>query len=143
MRYLLDTNVISDVTRPTPATALTDWLGQQVDTDLFVCTLTLAEIRRGILEKAPGRKRRELEAWFSGSAGPQAMFHGRVLPFDDRAALVWAEIMARGTALGRPRSALDMVIAATAIANQCVIVTGNERHFVGIVDVVNPLHAGA
>jgi predicted nucleic acid-binding protein len=56
--------------------------------------MTVAEIRRGILEKPAGKKRRELESWFSGPEGPQALFAGRVLPFDERASLIWARLMA-------------------------------------------------
>jgi toxin FitB len=138
-RYLLDTNIISETTKPQPAPAAIDWLGRQADADLFISTLTLAEIRRGILQKAAGRKRHQLETWFAGPEGPQALFRGRILPFDEQAAIAWAEIMAEGTATGRPRSALDMIIAATALANGCVVVTLNRRHFEDIVDVIDPL----
>ncbi|MBP0650411.1 PIN domain-containing protein, partial [Mycobacterium tuberculosis] len=69
---------------------------------------------------------------------PQALFAGRILAFDDGAALVWARLMAEGKAAGRPRSALDMIIAAVAEANGCVVVTDNERDFHG-VEVVNPV----
>ena len=137
-RYLLDTNIISDVTKPVPRKALTTWLGAQADQDLFIASLTVAEIRRGLLEKPPGNKRRELERWFAGPEGPQALFAGRVLPFDEAAALIWAQLMAHGTAAGRPRSALDMIIAAIANANDCVLVTDNEKDFAGI-RVFNPL----
>lgn len=141
-RYLLDTNIISDATKPAPSQALLDWLAHQADDDLFIATLSIAEIQRGILEKDKGRKRRELEAWFRGPEGPQALFAERVLPFDERAALVWARLMAEGTAAGRPRSALDMLIAATAEANDCVVVSGNARHFQGVVPFLNPFKPG-
>jgi toxin FitB len=140
-RYLLDTNIISQVTKPLPSQALLEWLADQADDTLFISSLSLAEICRGILEKPPGKKRRELDAWFSGSEGPQALFRGRVLAFDERAALVWGRLMSEGTAAGRPRSALDMVVAAIAEVNECVLVTDNEKHFSG-VSVVNPLHPG-
>lgn len=141
-RYLLDTSIVSQATKLQPPPRLADWLGRQINADLFISTLTVGEIRRGILEKNPGRKRQELETWFGGPDGPLALFLGRVLPFDERAALEWARIMAEGTAVGRPRSALDMVIAATAAANQCAVVTVNERHFHGAIEVVNQLHTG-
>jgi predicted nucleic acid-binding protein len=128
-RFLLDTNIVSEVVRPRPAPALLDWLGGQPNEGLYISTLTLAEIRRGILAKEAGRRRRELEAWFAGPEGPQALFAGRVLPFDERAALEWARIMAEGTAAGRPRSALDVVVAATATAHGLTVATANERHF--------------
>ena len=137
-RYLLDTNIISNVTKPNPSTALLAWMAEQADTDLFISALTVAEIRRGLLEKPKGRKRALLETWFAGPEGPQALFAGRVFPFDEKAALVWARLMAAGTAKGRPRSALDMIIAAVAEANDCVVVTDNEKDFVGL-NFVNPL----
>jgi predicted nucleic acid-binding protein len=137
-RYLLDTNIISNVTRPVPSEALLVWMGEKVDDDLFVASLTVAEIRRGILEKPAGRKRDQLDAWFSGPEGPSALFAGRVLPFDEKAALIWARLMADGTAKGRPRSALDTIIAAIAEANDCIVVTDNEKDFAGI-EIVNPL----
>jgi predicted nucleic acid-binding protein len=137
-RYLLDTNIISNVTKPNPSAALLDWMAEQADNDLFISALTVAEIRRGVLEKPAGRKRALLETWFTGSEGPQALFAGRVLPFDERAGLIWAQLMADGTARGRPRSALDMMIAAVAEANDCVVVTDNEKDFTGL-KLVNPL----
>ncbi len=138
MRHLLDTNIISNITKPTPSEPLLTWMSQQHDDDLFVASLTIAEIRRGVLEKPPGKRRDQLEAWFSGPEGPQALFAGRVLPFDERAGLIWARLMADGKAKGRPRSALDMIIAAIAEANGCVVVTDNEKDFED-VQIVNPL----
>ena len=72
--------------------------------------------------------------------GLQALFAGRVLPFDEKAGLIWARLMADGTAKGRPRSPLDMIVAAVAEANDCVVVTENERHFAGL-KIVNPTRA--
>jgi len=137
-RYLLDTNVISEATKSRPLPTLIEWLGQQDDATLFIATLTLAEIRRGILEKAAGSKRRALEKWFTGPEGPRTLFRGRILSFDEESALEWARLMAEGTALGRPRSAIDMMIAAIASAHRSTVVTLNERHFRGAVAVINP-----
>ena len=60
------------------------------------------------------------------------------MPFDEKAALVWARLMADGRDRGRPRSALDMIIAAIAEANACVVVTDNVKDFHG-VEIINPL----
>jgi predicted nucleic acid-binding protein len=137
-RYLLDTNIISNVVKPEPSEALLAWLGAQRDDDLFIASLTIAEIQRGILEKPAGRKRQVLEAWFAGPEGPQSLFAGRVLPFDGRAALIWAKLMADGKRMGRPRNSLDMIVASVAAANDCVVATDNEKDF-GDVDFLNPL----
>ncbi len=137
-RYLLDTNIISNAVKPKPSEALLAWMREQHDADLFIAALTLAEIRRGILEKSKGRKHDALQKWFAGPEGPQALFDGRILPFDAKSALIWAQLMASGKAAGTPRSALDMIIAAIAEANDCVLVTDNDKDFAGIT-FINPL----
>jgi len=136
-RYLLDTNIISNVTKPAPSESLIEWMIGQSDDDLFISSLTVADIRRGILDMPRGKKRDRLDAWFVGPEGPQSLFTGRVLPFDEQAALVWARLMSEGRAAGRPRSDLDMIIAAVAETNECMIVTDNEKHFPGL-NVLNP-----
>lgn len=137
-RYLLDTNIISNTIKPLPSETFIRWMAEQTDESLFISSLSLAEIWRGILEKPTGKKRREPAAWFSGPEGPQSLFRGRVLPFDENAALIWGDLMAAGSAAGRPRSALDMVIAAIAQSNNCILVTDNEKHF-PTIDIFNPL----
>ena len=138
MRYLLDTNIISNIVKPAPSESLMAWMAEQIDQDLYIASLTVAEIRRGVLEK-PARKRRDrLEIWFFSPERPQALFAGRILPFDEKAGLIWARLMADGKAKGQPRSALDTIIAAVAEANACVVVTDNEKDFAGI-EVLNPM----
>jgi predicted nucleic acid-binding protein len=139
-RYLLDTSIISNVTKPAPSESLLAWMAEQVDEDLYIASLTVAEIRRGVLERPAGRKRDRIEAWFAGPEGPSALFAGRILPFDEEAALAWARLMAEGTVAGRPRNALDTIIAAIAETNGCIVVTDNERDFPG-VEMMNPLRA--
>jgi predicted nucleic acid-binding protein len=141
MRYLLDTNIISNVAKPSPPGALVAWMEKQSDEDLFISSLTVGEIWRGVLDKPAGKRRDQLEAWFSGPEGPQALFAGRILPFDEKAGLIWARLMADGKSQGRPRSALDMVIAAIAAANDCLVVTDNTKHFRG-VKTLNPMRGG-
>lgn len=139
-RYLLDTNVISNAIKPTPSESLLQWLANQQDEDLHISSLTVAEIQRGILDKPKGKKRAQLDAWFAGPEGLQALFKGRVFPFDEHAALVWARLMSEGKTAGRPRSDLDMIVAAVAEVNECLLVTDNEKHFPGI-PILNPLRA--
>ncbi len=141
-RYLLDTNIISNVVKPQPSELLLAWWAEQLDESLFISSLTVAEIRRGILERPRGKKREALDAWFAGPEGPQSLFAGRILPFDDKAGLIWAELMAEGKAAGRPRSGLNMIVAAVAGANDCMVVTDNEKDFAGI-QFVNPMRGTA
>jgi predicted nucleic acid-binding protein len=61
MRYLLDTNSLGNITKAVPSGTLIAWMAEQTDEDLFIASLTIAEIRRGILEKPAGKKRDELD----------------------------------------------------------------------------------
>lgn len=95
-RYLLDINIISNILKPQPSASLLAWMEAQRDEDLFIASLTIGEIRRGIVEKPPGKKPDVLDTWFTGPEGPQGLFAGRTLPFDDKAGLIWAGLMAEG-----------------------------------------------
>ncbi|CAH1653371.1 VapC ribonuclease Y4jK [Hyphomicrobiales bacterium] len=141
MRYLLDTSIIGNVTGSSPSQSLLAWLAEQDDDDLYIASLTVAEIRRGILETPAGKRRNDLEDWFGGPEGPQALFAGRVLPFDAAASLIWARMMADAKASGQPRSALARIIAAVAEANGCIVVTDNAKGFPG-VEIINPMCEG-
>jgi len=139
-RYILDTNIISNVTKPRPSESLVAWLSEQADEDLFIASLTVAEIWFGVLEKPAGKKRAQLERWFAGPEGPQSLFAGRVLAFDEHAGLIWARLMAAGAGAGRQRSALDMILAAVAESNDCIVVTDNEKDFTGL-RFINPMRS--
>jgi predicted nucleic acid-binding protein len=137
---LLDTNIISNPLKPRPSDSLIAWLDDQADEDLFTCSLNLAEIWSGVLELPAGKRRREMEMWFTGPRGPQAFFQGRLLAFDESAALVWGRLMSDDVKAGRPRSPVDMIVAAVAEANGCTLVTDNEKHFAGL-KFINPMRS--
>lgn len=115
-------------------------MAAQFDDELFISSWTVAEICRGILGLPESRKRQNLTDWFSGPKGVLAAFSGRIFDFDVAAAQVWARLMVEGKQAGRTRSVSDIVIAAIAEANGCVVVTDNERDFVGI-EICNPMRA--
>jgi predicted nucleic acid-binding protein len=138
--FLLDTNILSDAIKPIPSPLLLAWMEAQEDDQLFISSVSVAEILRGILDKPAGRKRSALEAWFAGPSGPRSLFAGRILSFDETAALVWARLMSDGRARGKPRSEVDMLVAAIAEANDCVIVTDNTRDFSGL-GTIDPMRS--
>ena len=137
-RYLLDTNIISETIKPRPSPLLAKWFENQRDDNLFISSLTLAEIRRGILDLSKGKTRDALHKWFLSVDGPSSIFRGRILPFNETAAFIWAELMVEGKKIGRPRDGFDMIIASVARANDCIIATNNEKDFVGL-KIINPL----
>lgn len=140
--YLLDSNIISNSTKPTPSAPLAAWMADQDSENLFLAGITIGELWRGILELPASRKRRELEEWFHGPEGLLRLFSGRILSLDAKAGLIWGRLMAEGVRLGRPRSAMDMLLAAIAEANGCLLVTDNEKHFAGM-KFLNPMRRPA
>jgi toxin FitB len=137
-RYLLDTAILEHVIKPTSSAALAAWLDEQPDESLYICSMNLAEIWNGILQLAAGEKRSKQEGWFSTPKGRRVIFGGRVLKFDDNAALIWARLMAERGAAGLPCAPIDMIYAAIAEANHCILVTDNEDRFTGL-HVLNPM----
>jgi len=132
--YLVDANVLSEATRPHPDPKVLAWLDRH-DASLYVSTLTLAEIVKGIHLLAPGRKRRALEMWFEELV---ASFAGRTVPFDIGTSLTWGAFYAKHERAGRCLSSFDSLIAATALAHGHTLATRNVADFPDDVDVVNP-----
>lgn len=91
-----------------------------------------------VIKRHSDPQREVLEAWFSGLEGPQALFARRILPFNDRAGLICARLMADVKIAGRSRNGLDMIVASVAETNGCVVVTDNEKNFAGL-QFINPL----
>ena len=127
--YLLDTNIISDVVKPTPNPALAKWMFGQEDASLFISSITLGEIIKGINQLPKGKKRTHLEEWFNGPQGPAQLFSGRVLDFDSASALAWGKHLAQDKATGNQRGPIDVMIGSIAQVNGCVVATLNEKDF--------------
>ena len=137
MSFLLDTNVVSEWTRPRPDRGVTDWLAQVDEDSVFLSVVTFAELRHGI-ERLPASKRRtRLDEWLRIDL--PLRFEQRILPVDGAIADAWGRLVARHEAAGRPIHAMDALIAATAEAHALTLVTRNTSDFdASIVSVVNP-----
>ena len=120
---LLDTDVLSMLRRPDRAPAVSAWLGRQDEGSLYISVITLGEIERGI---ALQRRRdpdfaRDLSDWVARTV---ALFGDRLLPFGAEEARIWGRLSAE---IGHTGS--DLMIAATALAHNAAVATGNRRHF--------------
>ena len=135
---LLDTNVLSELMRPTPEPRVVRWLDSCSGDDIWVSAVTEAEILLGV-RLLPAGRRRDALADLAGRMF-EDVFSGRCLPFDARAAVVYARIVATRTQAGRPISVEDAQIAAIARAGELSLATRNVKDFAGIDDleIVDP-----
>jgi predicted nucleic acid-binding protein len=132
--FLLDTNVVSEPSKPRPNPSVLAWLEAQSSSHLFISVLTLGEIAYGVDRLPQGERRERLLGWQAGLH--QRQFAGRTLDVTRNIALDWArmEVVA-----GRTLSAFDALIAATARVNDLTLATRNERDFLRLgVRVINP-----
>jgi predicted nucleic acid-binding protein len=127
VNLLLDTNVVSEATRPQPSAKVLDWIAAQNSDSLFISAITLGELRRGALLLAAGKKRKALLRWIE--TGIKADFAGRILPVDTLVMEHWAQLEATTTTTGRRLPLLDSLLAATALAHDLTLATRNLADF--------------
>ena len=134
---VLDTNVVSEMMRATPAPNVVAWLNDQEASLLFLTAVTVGEIRYGLRVLPQGKRRRFLEEGFERIL--TVAFPGRILAFDEAAAQRYGEIMGRRKEIGRPLATLDGQIASIAWSNGCSVATRNVQDFMECgVEVINP-----
>lgn len=138
---VLDTNVVSETMRATPNPEVIAWMDSQRAERLFVAAVTEAEIRAGVAFLPDGARRRNLADAAQRAFG--RLFADRILPFDSRAARVYAEVAARRRRSGRPISPADCQIAAIALSRSMALATRNVRDFADTgVELIDPWTAG-
>jgi predicted nucleic acid-binding protein len=131
-RYLVDANVLSEATKPSPDPRILSWLASN-EPDLAVDPIILGEVGFGILLLPRGRRRNRLERWFE-----EGMRRLHCIPFEAQTGLRWAELLAALRTAGRAMPIKDSLIAATALSHDLAVATLNRRDFdaagVAIVD---------
>ena len=138
---LLDTNVVSEAMKPSPARAVMDWLREQAMQQLAISAVTVAEIRYGLARLPQGSRRLDLEERFRVFV--MRGFSNRVLPFDGATAEVYGDLVARRESLGKPIGAFDAMIAATARVAQARLATRDVGGFEDCgLDLINPWEQG-
>ena len=134
---LLDTNILSELMRPTPEAAVEQWLADQPAASVFISAITEAELRYVLALMPPGKRRSALAVEIENMLGED--FSGRILPFDSPAAVAFAEIAAERRQAGRPISQADAQIAAIARSRGAALATRNVPDFEGCgVEIINP-----
>jgi predicted nucleic acid-binding protein len=134
---VLDTNVISEVLRVHPSTAVLAWLAQETPSSLFTTAITQAELLYGAERMPKGKRRSALQAAIAGILHED--LDNRILPFDSDAAQQFARIAASRRAMGKPISEPDAQIAAIAHSRGAALATRNTADFAHCgIKVLNP-----
>lgn len=137
---LLDTNVVSEVMKTSPAETVLEWLNKQESSSLYVSSITIGEIAYGLRIQPDGKRRSQLSDKFEQFIA--LAFAQRVLVYDEAAARIYGEIMGMRKELGRPMSAPDGQIAAIARSNHLTVATRNIVDFEETeVDLIDPFAA--
>jgi len=133
--WLLDSCVVSELTRKVPDAQVLQWLTEHA-TDAAIPVVTMGEIQYGIERLEVGRQRNSLQLWFEGLS---RQFVSRILPTDEGVWRTFGRLKASVEAIGKPQEDLDLLIAAVATVNQLTLVTRNTKHFLDTgIPTVNP-----
>jgi predicted nucleic acid-binding protein len=125
--FLLDTNCISELVRNQPERRVMDWMRAADESLLYLSVLTLGEIRKGVAILPQSKRRTYLESWLELDL--QVRFSGRILDIDKAVSDRWGWLSAEAQRQGRPLSAIDGLLAATAIHHNLTIVSRNVSDF--------------
>jgi predicted nucleic acid-binding protein len=136
MKFLLDTNVISEAKQKKPNKRVLEWLDAQDESKLYLSVLSVGEIRKGIARLESGKKKAELEEWLEKLRN---RFARRLLPLSEKTFLVWGKMCGEFENKGIVRSALDSLLEATALEHDLIFVTRNVKNFQNSqVTILNP-----
>jgi predicted nucleic acid-binding protein len=136
VRYLLDTCVLSEMVKSTPDANVIRWFEARKPHELYISAMTWGELQRGVARLPQSKRRSELTVWLEQL---EAGFEDRILAFDQTTSEAWARMTVQAEAQGRSMAAFDSIIAATARACDCKLVTRNVRDFAHAdIEILNP-----
>jgi toxin FitB len=137
---LLDTNIVSDPSRPSPNLAVRAWLDTQPSASLFLCTPVLAELRFGVERLPPGARKNRLRA--ATDQIENDLYWGRILAFDGAAAAEYGRLAAMRERAGRRLGQMDALIAAIALTHRAALATRDTTDFADLgLELINPFEA--
>jgi len=127
VKFLLDTNVVSEWVKPQPNERVIKWLDGIAEDDVFLSAVTMIELRCGVELLAAGTRRTKLDRWMQDELPYR--FEGRIVVVDTLVADACGKLLARRKKSGRPVGAMDAIIAATADVHGFTVATRNVDDF--------------
>jgi len=141
VRFLLDTNVLSEFTKSKQNPSVYAWLDRIDEHQLAVSVISLGEVQNGISRLPEGKRKAALQDWLSNGLIPR--FDNRILPVNLEDMLLWGRLTGKATSSGETLPTADSMLAAVARNNGLTVVTRNEKDFNRMgVSVLNPWIAG-
>jgi predicted nucleic acid-binding protein len=138
---VLDTNVISELARQVPDPGALTWLDSLEISEVATTAVTAAELRYGVARLPDGHRKRELAVVIRGLLTED--FYGRVLPFDERASVRYADIVTGRKRIGRPIGVADAQIAAICRDSGAILATRNTADFEETgIELIDPWKLG-
>ena len=138
MKYLIDTCVLSECIKRTPNSLVAQWFNDQEPTRLYLSSITIAEIKKGLYKIQTTQPDRfdKLENWLFSV---EEKFNRRILPITENILDKWAEISANAELNGGKLAVMDSLIAATAYEHKLILVTRNVDDFKRTpIEISNP-----
>ena len=133
---VLDTNVLSELMRPSPDAAVNSWSDTVPVGEQYISVVTVAEVRYGIARLPRGRRREALQRTADRNF---ATFRRRTLTLDPPAAALYGDVVVERTSAGKPVSTFDALLAAIVRSHDATLATRNTDDFTGLgLDLVNP-----
>jgi toxin FitB len=129
VKWLLDTNVVSETVKSRSNKRVLNWLAARVPTETGISIVTVAELRMGARTTASLARRRELTEWIEQQI--ETPFAERTLPLTTDILVEWLVLGRRNSAVGKTRAPADLLIAATARVHDLIVVTRNAKDFAG------------
>ena len=138
MRYLIDTNIISELIKSQPDKNVVHLFGQIDESKLYISVITIGEIKFGI-EKVQDSRKKEKLTWFDLELPNR--FENRIIDIDTESMLKWGTISWQLKKTGKPMPIMDSLIAATCLAKDFALITRNEKDFAYLpIEIVNPFN---
>jgi predicted nucleic acid-binding protein len=128
--------VLSELVKSAPDLHVIQWFEARKAHELCISAMTWGELQRGVTRLPESKRRSELTQWLQQL---EIGFENRILAFDQNISKVWAHMTVQAETQGKSVAAFDSIIAATARAHECKLVTRNVRDFANTgIDVFNP-----